>query len=124
VNVIWLAIFGALTLPDPAFGARDDEIVCRGDWFAVADLIGDRGIFWLLRWWDRRRLGVRCGDASTVTGGKVAAFAEGAAGGSEIATAWSGCADASAGINPDNSASSRHLFDTPQPPQQEAKHQA
>jgi hypothetical protein len=107
VKIIWLAMFGGPTGPDPAFGAPDGEVACRGDRLAVADALGDRGIFWLLRWWGRRGLGVRCGDASTVTGGKVAEFA---------AAAWSACADASAGMNPDISASPRHLFDTPTAP--------
>jgi hypothetical protein len=109
-------MFGGLTLPDPAFGVPDDEMACCVVRFAVANVLGDRGIVWLSRWCGRRGPAVRRGDASTVTGGKVAAFAEDAgiaAGSSEVATAWSACADASAGINPDNSASLRHLFDTP-----------
>jgi hypothetical protein len=115
-------MLGGPTGPDPAFGAPDGEVACRGDRFAVAGVLGDRAIFWLLRWCGRRGLGVRCGDASTVTGGSVAEFADDTATGTGVPAsggdcAWSACADASAGINPDISASPRHLFDTPQPPQ-------
>jgi hypothetical protein len=124
VKIIWLAMLGGPTGPDPAFGAPDGEVACRAGRFAVAGVLGDRGISWLLRWCGWRRLGVRRGDASTVTGGKVAEFADEAAsarGTGVPASGWdcarSACADASAGINPDISASPRHLFDTPQPPQ-------
>jgi len=139
-------MFGGPTGPDPAFGVPDGEVACWVERFAVADVLEDRGIFWLLRWCGRRGLGVRRGDASTVTGGKVAEFAEDsgiaagdsgiAAGDSGIATgtgpaasgcdcARSTCADANARMNPDIGASPRHPFATPQPPyRQEAKHQA
>jgi hypothetical protein len=127
-------MFGGPIGPDAAFGAPDGEVACGGGWFAVADVLGDRGIFWALRWCGRRGLGVRRGDASTVTGGSVAEFVEetgiatgdsGIAAGAGLAASGSDCADASAGINPDISASPRHRFDTPQPPyRQEAKHQA
>jgi hypothetical protein len=114
-------MFGGLTLPDPAFGAPDGEVACRAGRFAVANVLGDRGIVWLSRWCGRRGPAVRRGDASTVTGGKVAAFAEDAATGTEVPAsgsdcARSACADASARVNPDIGASPRHLFDTPTAP--------
>jgi hypothetical protein len=115
--MIWLAMFGGPTGPDPAFGAPDGEVACRGDRFAFADVLGDRGIVWLLRWCGRRGLGVRRGDASTVTGGNVAEFATSsglAASGSD--SARSACADVSARMNPDIGANPRHLFDTPAAP--------
>jgi hypothetical protein len=123
-------MFGGPTEPDPAFGVPDGEVACCVDRFAVAGILEDREIFWLLRWCGRRGLGVRRGEASTVTGGNVAEFAEESAIATGLAAsgsdgAWSTCADASAGMNPDISASPRHPFDTPQPPyRQEAKHQA
>ena len=139
MNVLWLAMLGGPTGPDPAFAVPDGEVACVFDRVAVAGVRGDCGIFWLLRWRGRRGFTVRRGDASTVTGGNVAEFAADsgiAAGDCEIAKgtapaasgsdcARSADADASANINPDIGASPRHLFDTPQPPyRQEAKHQA
>jgi hypothetical protein len=126
-------MFGGPTGPDPAFGVPDGEVACRVERFAVAGVLEDSGIFWVLRWCGRRGFGVRRGDASTVTGGnKVAEFAEdsGIAAGTGPAASGSNCArstcaDASARMNPDIGASPRHPFDTPQPPyRQEAKHQA
>jgi hypothetical protein len=118
VKIIWLAMFGGPTGPDPAFGAPDDEVACCVVRFAVAGVLEDRRIFWLSRWCGRRGLAVRCGDASTVTGGKVAEFAgdPASATGAGLAASGSACADASAGINPDISASPRHPFDTPTAP--------
>jgi hypothetical protein len=113
VKIIWLAMFGGPTGPDPAFGVPDGEVACRGERCAAVGVLGDLGICWALRWRDRRGLGVRRGDASTVTGGNVAEFATSnglAASGSDCAR--SACADASAEINPDISASPRHPFDT------------